>query len=313
MNKKSAFTIFFTIFSVGIFLFTVNEYLKRVEKKAIETYLNSIQNEFSEYSLNITIDPVTCKGIIRHKCNIENIKISDKDTEITLKNNSAKITNISHNSIGVEFSIDDISHNSYTNPYLALLPMKFTYKLNLQKQDSKLGYVLLNRSIYLDFNDFDMNINLDILLREKIFRNKSILFLLKEWFDSTTPSFYEYSLDTLMINLSSKKQKTLHSTYLDKRSTTLKLLIDKSKAIYQKDKALFNNNLITDYFNRFVKNSYELLDNKINTIELDIKRKNQDLVFFNLLSNEASIKKVLEIMQIIDSINETYEINLSTN
>ncbi|RAX54716.1 hypothetical protein CCY99_02860 [Helicobacter sp. 16-1353] len=302
MKKKLVFTIFFIIFAIGIFLFTANEYLKRIEQNAIETYLYSIKNESLEYALNIEINPVVCKGFIRHQCNISNIKIYDNKIEISLQNASAKIIDISHDSIEVAFHIDEITYNSHTN--LALLPRKFTYTLNLQKQDSRLGYVLLNRSIYLDFNTFDININLDILLREEIFRNKSILFLLKEWFDNTTPSFYEYSLDTLKININSKKIKNeSHNP-----SISLKSIIDK----YQQENPLFHNDFANHYFNEFIKDTYRLLDNKIDTLDLSIKRKNQNLVFFNLLSDEASKKKILEIIQVLNSINETYKIDLQT-
>ena len=52
------------------------------------------------------------------------------------------------------------------------------------------------------------------------------------------------------------------------------------------------------------------INGKIDKISLNVSKKHPDIVFFNLLSNEAAIKKSLEIIEIINSINETYNINL---
>lgn len=308
MNKKSIFTIFFIIFSIAICTLIANEYLKRVEKNAIEVYLASIKNEFLEYTLKVDINPVVCSGFIKHNCNIDNIKIYNKNIEIKLKDIYIAITNISSNDIGVVFSINKIEKTSYVNPYLKLIPSKFTYKLNLLKKDSRLGYIMLNRSINLSFDNINMDINLDMLLREKKFSNKNILFLLKEWFDSSTPSFYEYSLDNLKLSI--QENKTIKTGRLNQSNDNLKKLIQHLKLNSFKEEDFFQNKIIIKHVNDLVESLYELLEGKIKSINLKITRKNEDLVFFNLLTNEAMIKKFLEIQQILNSINETYNIKL---
>lgn len=300
MKKRFIFIIFFIIVASGIFVFIANEYLKRIEKKAIDSYIKSIQNEFQEYLFDTAVSNVECSGFVKHICKIDKAKIYNDDIKIDLKNIQLAIKDISYDNIGVSIDIEKISHNDYANTYLSLLPNEFRYTINLQKVDSKLGFVMLKRSVNVDFNSLDINANLDILLREKKFRDKSIFHILKEWLDNTTPSFYEYSLDSLILELNSKNSK-YGDTKLEGILTTLTNEINSKQS---------NNKLVTKYFNELVNHSYKIINGNIDKVTLDITRKNPDIIFFNLLSKEAAIKKSLEILEVTDSINETYNINL---
>ena len=296
MRKRFVFIMFFVIFASGIFVFIANEYIKRLEKNAIESYMQSIQNELKEHYFNMIVSNVECKGFVKHICKIDNARIYNH-LEINLENITLSIKDISYDHIGVLINIDKISHNDY-NPYLSLLPNKFQYTLNLHKVDSKLGFLMLERSVYFDFDGFDMNANLDLLLREKKISNKSIFFILKEWFDNTTPSFYEYSLENLAMKINAKNNK-------NKSIDILKTLINNI------DKKQFDKNkLISTYLDELIENIYKIIDKKTNEVALNITRKNPNIIFFNLLNNEAATRKSLEIIEIINSINETYHINL---
>ncbi|MBR7118486.1 MAG: hypothetical protein IKC84_03865 [Helicobacteraceae bacterium] len=299
MKKKFVFIVFFIISASGIFVFITNEYIKRLEKNAIEKYMQSIQNKLKEYSLNMTVSDVECKGFIKHTCKINDARIYN-NLEINLKDITLSIKDISYNNIGVLINIDKISHNHY-NSYLSLLPNKFQYILNLHKIDSELGFIMLERSIYFDFDNFNMNANLNILFREKKMRNKSIFYILKEWFDHTTPSFYEYSLHYLTAQLSSKDNRSKN----DELINILKILINNIDK-----KRLNNNKLVLKYLDELIDNAYKIIDGKTSEVTLNITRKNPNISFFNSLHSEAMTKKGLEIIEIINSINETYNINL---
>lgn len=312
MKKKTFFTLLLIVIASGILAFTINESLKRIEKNAIEVYLDSIKSEFAEHLIKVSIDEVVCNGFIKHTCKIPTIKIINQkqaqNLEITLQDIDISITHISHKDIGVIFKINKIQHNSAHNPYLVLLPQAFTYTLSLQKQDSALGYVAINRSIYLAFNHFTLDINLNVLLRGQLFRDKSIFFLLKEWFDSTTPSFYEYSLNSLTFHIAST-QKNIDPKYIQTMKNTLDLVLHHTQKEYKRHNTRAKNTLLTHYFDKLIDNYYDLLRGKIATINLNVERSNKYLEFFNLISNEASLKKSLEILETLESINETYRID----
>ncbi len=298
MKKRAVFIIIIGVCAAGFFLFIANEYLKRLEQNAIKTYINSIQNELEGYSLNTKIAPVECSGFLKHICTIKFANIYNDKINIELNNINLRIKNITYNNISVNIEINNITHNN-KNPYLSLLPNKFIYTLNLHKEDSKLGFVTLERNVYLDFNDFDLDAKLNILLREKKFRNKSIFYLLKEWFDNTTPSFYEYSINNIMMHIKTKGNK-INDTKIINVLKEIEKDINKGK----------NTKLALNYFNKIMENSYKIINGRTNNILLDISKKHPNITFFNLLSNEAAIKKSLEIIEIINSINETYNINL---
>lgn len=298
MKKKVIFIIIFIILTSGIFVFIANEYLKRLEQNAIETYIKSIQDELQGYLLNTQISQIECQGFIKHICTIKSTNIYNNKINIELNDIKLKIKDITYDNISVAIEIGDIKHNN-KNPHLLLLPNRFTYTLNLHKEDSKLGFVTLERSIYFDFNDFDLNAELNLLLREKKFQNKSIFYILKEWFDNTTPSFYEYSINSIKMQLKTKDNKATNT----KLANILKEItkdINKGK----------NTKLALNYFNQIMEGSYKIINGKIDKISLNVSKKHPDIVFFNLLSNQAATKKSLEIIEIINSINETYNINL---
>ncbi|RDU57529.1 hypothetical protein [Helicobacter sp. MIT 99-5507] len=302
MRKRLVFIIFFIISASGVFVFIANEYTKRLEKNAIEAYMQSIQNELKEYSLDMIASDVECRGFIKHTCKINNARIYN-NLEIDLTDITLSIKNISYNNISVLINIGKISHNNY-NPFLSLLPNKFQYTLNLHKVDSKLGFVMLKRSVYFNFDSFDMNANLDLLLREKKNSNKSIFYILKEWFDNTTPSFYEYSIDNLAMRLNAKDGNYKNNKLIINILKTLTNKIDK--------KQLNNNKLALKYLDELINSADKIIDKKANEVTLNVRRKNPDISFFNLLNKEAATKKSLEIIEIINSINETYNINLQT-
>ncbi len=308
MSKNIIVTISFIVLLIGLFLFTANEYVKRVEKRVIDTYLQSISNEFREHSFKIEMDSTICSGFIKHICTIDNVTIYNYDPEILLKDIKIEITNITNNQIGVRFSVDNISHTFSANPYFIFLPTKLTYSLHLIKQDSALGYVMLDRAMYLDFDKFDVNLEFNTLLREKKFRNKSIVFLLKEWFDQTTSSFGEYSLDNLNVSIQAKDINDYYATYFKKYDTSISAMMKDTKNVIKQND--FNNELTTEYFDKLIESLGSLLDGKINKIHLDVRRNNDNLIFFNQLSDDASLRKILEITEILDSINSTYNIQL---
>ena len=283
MKKKVIFIIIFIILTSGIFVFIANEYLKRLEQNAIETYIKSIQDELQGYLLNTQISQIECQGFIKHICTIKSTNIYNNKINIELNDIKLKIKDITYDNISVAIEIGDIKHNN-KNPYLLLLPNRFTYTLNLHKEDSKLGF---------------LNAELNLLLREKKFQNKNIFYILKEWFDNTTPSFYEYSINSIKMQLKTKDNKATNT----KLANILKEItkdINKGK----------NTKLALNYFNQIMEGSYKIINGKIDKISLNVSKKHPDIVFFNLLSNEAAIKKSLEIIEIINSINETYNINL---
>ncbi|RDU64765.1 hypothetical protein [Helicobacter sp. MIT 14-3879] len=304
--KKIIFSIIFILLTSALFLFIANEYIKRLEIKAIINYIDALKDELKEYLLNITHSDVACIGFIKHSCNIKNIEIESKKSKIILENVRLSIINLSFKQIGVEASIDKISHNITQNPYFVFIPERLIYHINLKKEDSALGYIMLNRHLYLDFNKFNIDINFDILLRDNLFRNKNIIFLLKEWFNTNTPSFYEYSLDSLNIEVNANNINDFYNKHFNNYNLLLSNIITELSNSFTKN--MLNNKGI---FKSFMNLSYELLNDKLKNIILNVKRKNNKLIFFNILSDEASTKKIAEIEQVLNSINDTYKITIN--
>ncbi|MDE6886948.1 MAG: hypothetical protein K2P17_07940 [Helicobacteraceae bacterium] len=313
MRKKVIFSIVFVLLAGSICLFIINEYLKRIEIKAIETYLNTLYSEFSKYYLKADTNLLTCYGFLKHTCVIKEAKISNKEYEVLLKNINIKMVNLTQSEVGIEISVENISHILNSNPYFILTPKYIKYTLNLKKEDSALGYVMLNRKIYLDFSKFDINIDLDILLRGELFRNKSIIFLLQDWFNTNTPSFYEYSVENLNIDVKSKEIGDYYKKNLARFDISLNGIFNDFKKQINK---FYNGKDDRDFkisiFNNVMDSTYKVLNGDTNSLKIDVKRKNNKLVFFNLLSKEASLKKMLEIRQVLDSLNPTYDIKIET-
>lgn len=305
MRKKIFFSIIFILLSSAVFLFTANEYLKMVEKNAIETYLNTLKNESSDYALNVTSSEISCIGFIKHKCSLKEINIQN---QIKLENTTIAITELNSEHIGVDIRIGKITHNNTKNPYSIFIPNKFSYSLRLTKEDSKLGYVLLDRRIEASLDKFSIDAKLSVLIRDPLFRNKHILFLLKEWFDTTTPSFYEYSLKYFALNLQAQNVASFYREYFNNFNKRLLDVMADTKHSFKKGD--FQSPLTNMIFDDLLKAVHDLLNGEVNSIALEVKPKNERLVFFNTLSKDASIKKVLEIEQILDSINETHRYKL---
>lgn len=294
MSKKAFFSIIFFIISLGICLLIANEYLKRVEIKAINRYLHTLQNETKSHSINLTFSPVVCFGFIKHNCKSDRIKLDSSNFEgknVVLKDTSLSIVRLDNKQIAVQIKIGEISQN------LIFLPKNFAYEIGLEKQDSALGYIMLNHLLDFNIGNITGKVNLAILVRDKRFKNKNILFLLKEWFDTDTPSFYEYSLDSLNITLEAKG--SVDSAFFKANEENLNNLLSRL-------------NFHNPHFTNFLSAMQKLMKNEIKSIDFTARRKNANLIFFNTLSTQATKKKASEIGEILDSIDESYAVHLKT-
>lgn len=314
MNKKGLFSLVFVIASLGICLLIANEYLKRIEIKAINSYFTSLKQELGEKNLSLDFSQTQCSGFFKHSCRISDITIGNisfdtpnialesqsiaqnlppswQNSQITFSDTSLSITKLNTTNIAVSVNIGAISQS------LIFLPNNFAYLVSLTKQDSPLGYVMLDRVLKLDIGNIAIGVNFAVLIREKRFRNKSILFLLKEWFDPTTPSFYEYSLEKLDISL--KAKDAINSEFYEANRENLRYLQD-------------NLNITNKHFETLANAIISLMKNEISAIDFSVRRKNADLVFFNTLTDTATTKKALEIKEILDSINDSYNITMQT-
>lgn len=316
MSKKGLFSLTFIIVSLGVCLLIANEYLKRVEMKAINSYFTSLKQELGEKNLSFDFSQTQCSGFFKHSCKIsditlgninfdspnalesklesnitQNLPLSWQNRQITFSNTNLAITKLNTNNIAVSVNIGAISQS------LIFLPKNFSYLVSFTKQDSALGYVMLDRVLKLDIGNIAVSVNFAVLIREKRFRDKSILFLLKEWFDPATPSFYEYSLEKLDISL--KAKDAINSEFYEANSENLRYLQD-------------NLNITNKHFEALANAIISLMKNEISNIDFSVRRKNADLVFFNTLTDTATTKKALEIKEIIDSINDSYNITMQT-
>lgn len=304
MRKKIFFSITFILIASIICLFVVNEYLM-VEQKIIETRLDMIKKEANDYGLDINSSKVSCVGFIKHKCEIKEINIQNK---VKLQDITIGIADISNDMIAIEVNINKITNSIKNDPYAIFIPNKFIYSISLKKEDSKLGYVILNRKVQAIFDKFSVNVDLDILVRDIRFRNKNILILLREWFDTSTPNFYEYSLEHLSFNIKADNINNFYSEYFNRFHKKLYNVVKDTRNNINKGN--FESNTTKIIIDDLQKAYFDLLSGKVKTINLDVRRKNDKVVFFNLLTKEKSIKRLLEIEQIIDSINETYKYKL---
>lgn len=294
MSKKAFFSIIFFIISLGICLLIANEYLKRVEIKAINRYLHTLQNETKSHSINLTFSPVVCFGFIKHHCKSDRIELDSNNFEgknVVLKDTSLSIVRLDNKQIAVQIKIGEISQN------LIFLPKNFAYEIGLEKQDSALGYIMLNHLLDFNIGNITGKVNLAILVRDKRFKNKNILFLLKEWFDTDTPSFYEYSLDSLNITLEARG--SVDSAFFKANEENLNNLLSRL-------------NFHNPHFTNFLSAMQKLMKNEIKSIDFTARRKNANLIFFNTLSTQATKKKASEIGEILDSIDESYAVHLKT-
>ena len=294
MSKKAFFSIIFFIISLGICLLIANEYLKRVEIKAINRYLNTLQNEAKSHSINLIFSPIVCFGFIKHSCKSDRIELDSSNFEgknVVLKDTSLSIVRLDNKQIAVQIKIGEISQN------LIFLPKNFAYEIGLQKQDSALGYIMINHLLDFNIGNITGKVNLAILIRDKRFRNKNILFLLKEWFDTDKPSFYEYSLESFNITLEAKG--SVDSAFFAKNK----------QKITQYLSVLEAQNL---HFDELIKVANQMLLGRVKNISFLAQRKNEYLQFFHSLSKEATMEKALEIKEILQSIDDSYMINLKT-
>lgn len=297
MKKRTFSSIFFIILSLGICLFVANEYLKRVEVGAINRYLGTLQSELGAHKIALNFAQIACSGFIKHTCKSGEITLDSANfgrdlahknahtNKIILRDASLAITDLSTRKVAVQAKIGDISQN------LILLPKHFAYKLGLEKVDSALGYVVIERAFDFSVGGVTGRVNLAVLVRDKRFANKSILFLLKEWFDADTPSFYEYSLERLEVDLEAmEKVDSALQNYLSQNLASLDVQNPHLKPLLS---------AIT-----------KLANNERKKVHFRANRKNADLVFFHTLSDIATRKKMSEISEILASIDENYQVIL---
>lgn len=274
-----------------------NEYLKRVEVGAINRYLGTLQSELGAHKIALNFAQIACSGFIKHTCKSGEITLDSANfgrdlahknahaNKIILRDASLAITDLSTRKVAVQAKIGDISQN------LILLPKHFAYKLGLEKVDSALGYVVIERAFDFSVGGVTGRVNLAVLVRDKRFANKSILFLLKEWFDADTPSFYEYSLERLEVDLEAmEKVDSALQNYLSQNLASLDAQNPHLKPLLS---------AIT-----------KLANNERKKVHFRANRKNADLVFFHTLSDIATRKKMSEISEILASIDENYQIVL---
>lgn len=299
MNKRFLFSAFFVIIACGICVLVANEYLKHVEIKAIENYLLTLNNEFSEHESSTDVGNISCKGIIKHRCDIPRARIINQNNWILLENITISVSHLSHKQIGVEVAIKKITHN-FMDINSVFIPKNAVYILNLIKEDSKLGYVALNREVKLDFNRFDFSANSSILIRDKLFRDKNVVFLLNDWFNTTTPSFYEYSVDKLILQANNKNINDFYTSHFARFNATSLDFVRNLK----------NDNKSIDNIYGFESAFASFLDGKFKELRIDVSRKNDNLIFFSLLPKDAALKKMLEVKHILDSINESYKVEI---
>lgn len=297
MKKRTFSSIFFIILSLGICLFVANEYLKRVEVGAINRYLGTLQSELGAHKIALNFTQIACSGFIKHTCKSGEVTLDSANfgrdlahknahtNKIILRDASLAITDLSTRKVAVQAKIGDISQN------LILLPKHFAYKLGLEKVDSALGYVVIERAFDFSVGGVTGRVNLAVLVRDKRFANKSILFLLKEWFDADTPSFYEYSLERLEVDLEAmEKVDSALQNYLSQNLASLDAQNPHLKPLLS---------AIT-----------KLANNERKKVHFRANRKNADLVFFHTLSDIATRKKMSEISEILASIDENYQVIL---
>lgn len=274
-----------------------NEYLKRIEVGAINRYLGTLQSELGAHKIALNFAQIACAGFIKHTCKSGEIVLDSANfgidlahknahtNKIILRDASLAITDLSTRKVAVQAKIGDISQN------LILLPKHFAYTLGLEKVDSALGYVVIERAFDFSVGGVTGRVNLAVLVRDKRFANKSILFLLKEWFDADTPSFYEYSLERLEVDLEARgRVDSALQTYLAQNLASLDAQNPHLKPLLS---------AIT-----------KLANNERKKLHFRAKRKNTDLVFFHTLSDIATRKKMSEISEILASIDENYQVIL---
>lgn len=264
---------------------------------AINRYLGTLQSELGAHKITLNFAQIACAGFIKHTCKSGEIVLDSANfgrdlahknahtNKIILRDASLAITDLSTRKVAVQAKIGDISQN------LILLPKHFAYTLGLEKVDSALGYVVIERAFDFSVGGVTGRVNLAVLVRDKRFANKSILFLLKEWFDADTPSFYEYSLERLEVDLEARGSvDSALQTYLAQNLVSLDAQNPHLKPLLSAITKLANNGRKKLHFRA--------------------KRKNADLVFFHTLSDIATRKKMSEISEILASIDENYQVIL---
>lgn len=292
MNKKALSSVIFIIISLGICLLIANAYLKRIEVSAIHRYLGALQGELRTHDIGLNFERVTCTGFIKHRCATQEISAESAkfgSSKVLLRDISLAITSLHPQDIALVARVGSISQN------LILLPKNFTYNLSIKKVDSALGYILLNRGFDFSVGNIAGRVNMAVLVRDKRMRNKSIFFLLKEWFDADTASFYEYSLEGLEVKFEATSQ---NDAFFAKNQQKIK---DYLLAINAQNPRFAG---LTSAIN-------QMLRGEVKRIDFSIHPKNANLPFFHSLNSTK--EKMAEIKEILQSIDEGYVVDLQTN
>lgn len=292
MSKKAISSVVFVVISFGICLLIANAYLKRIEIGAIQRYLGALQGELRAHNIELDFEKITCTGFIKHRCESREIRAESAsfgDSNVILRDISLAITSLHPQNVALSAKVGDISQN------LILLPKNFTYNLSIKKVDSALGYIVLNRGFDFSIGNIAGRVNMAVLVRDKRMRNKSIFFLLKEWFDAKSASFYEYSLESLDVSLEAKR--TLDSAFLKQNQQKIEDYL-----------ALLNSQ--NPRFAELTSAIKQMLRGEIKKLDFSASRKNVNLPFFHSLSPSATKEKALEIKEILQSIDESYALDL---
>ncbi|MGX2982885.1 hypothetical protein [Helicobacter sp. 23-1045] len=291
MKNRAFSSVFFIIILLGVCIFIANKYLAHIETNAANRYLSTLQSELNAHKITLNFAPINCTGFIKHTCESKQITLDSanfaESKQIILRNAKLAIKSLGLDNIVAEAKIGDISQN------LILLPKNLTYNLALKKVDSALGYVMVERRFDFTIGNIAGRVDLAILVRDRRFANKSIFYLIKEWFDAETPSFYEYSLENLEVDLRAKN--AVDSAIFKKNEVAMGAIFDSLK---------------NPHFAPLIDATKALMNNERKNLHFKITRKNADLKFFHTLSQRATHKKLSEIGEILASVDESYEVNL---
>ena len=264
--------------------FALNEYALRGKVKTLEKFISD-----GNFGLKQSYGfKIKCKGILGKECGVRNLIFLD-----TLRFENVKITfsSLSTTRIVMKFNASDVKE---FNVNKILLPNNVEYTFDLKKENSKLGYINVSRTLNIEFSDFNLFLNLDVIVRSNSLRNVNILYTLNNHLTLGEP--YEYSVDSFSVNVIMK----------NKISNANKLII------INKLKEIIKNTEHDTYFNKnlkiFSKNISLILDSKINNLSMIIARKNNDLKYFypTMKDKNNKLNNMLEIKRILSSLNESY-------
>ena len=289
LNSIFAFFVAFSfVLGGGVAL---NEYVLREKVKTLEEFILS-----GNFGLKQLFGyKIKCRGILGRECSVQNLVLLDA---LNFENVKITFKSLSTSRIIMKFSSNDISP---LNIHRVLLPNNVEYTIDLKKENSKLGYINLSRTLNMEFSDFNVFLNLDSIVRDNNLRNLNILFTLRDHLTLSRP--YEYSVDSFNINMIMK----------NKLSPANKAIIEsRFKSIMQA--ANYN-----PHFNKNLKIFFEnlslMLDYKVNNLSMIIARENNDLKYFHPIARDENgkLNNSRDIRNMISSLNEAYSMVINVD